>query len=539
MNASGYVRHDESGSLDGLITEASSVLLRLTGHCARDTVEAILRRIAQGIDVDRAVFIQSSEGRDAVEAAYAWSRQADADHDVDTGAPCLKRLLERLPFDGGALASGDMSEDASAELFPSASSALAIPVAVGRRCRSVLVVEALHAPRTWPASMVQRLRLLAEMLAAAMHRLAQERALHRSRIETERLTSLFATDAEPHSPPPCTFDDIVGSSVALRAALGRVQQVATTDSTVLLLGETGTGKELFARAIHANSPRRGHPLVTLNAAALPAALVESELFGHERGAFTGAVAERAGRFELAHRGTLFLDEIGDLPLEIQSKLLRVLQDRTFERLGSSQTRRMNVRIIAATHHNLADAVAEGRFRADLYYRLSVFPIRLPPLRDRPEDVPALVWAIVRKRQHTIGRAISHIAPGVMHRLQAYGWPGNVRELENVIERALINSSGDAIAQLDADVIGDTPGAGSESTTLVSVERTYIEQVLHECGWRINGSGNAAERLGLHPNTLRFRMKKLGIVRTGLAPAPSLVQPAHDHARGGPLTVRAR
>jgi len=306
------------------------------------------------------------------------------------------------------------------------------------------------------------------------------------------------------------FSEIVGESAALRTALAALEEVVEADSSVLLLGETGTGKELFARALHARGPRRAFPLVSVNCAALPPTLIESELFGHQRGAFTGAIAPRQGRFELAHRGTLFLDEIGDLPLELQAKLLRVLQEGAFERVGSSQSQAVDVRIIGATHHDLARAVTEGRFRADLYYRLNVFPIRLPALRERREDIPALVWSIIRKRQQTLRRHITTVTDETMTILQQHSWPGNVRELENVIERALIHSPGDTLMLLDHNL--DIHSVESPACSLVSVERAHIEGVLRECGWRINGFGNAAERLGLHPNTLRFRMKKLGIVR---------------------------
>ena len=535
MTATGSPCHVDYGCLDRLVSETSSVLLRVTVQNARETVTTLLQRIAQEIDSDRVTFIQSSERRDHVEAVYAWAREPHAGADLGIDDPRFRKLLEQLAFDGSAVASIDGLDGATAALFPGVNSALAIPVAVGAWCRSVLVVETIHYARTWPAFAIQRLRLLTEMLAGAMHRLAQERALDRGRVETARLTNMLVAEVEPTSLPAYAFDDIIGTNLKLQAALRRVQQVAATDSTVLLLGETGTGKELFARAIHAHSRRHGRPLVTLNCAALPPSLVESELFGHQRGAFTGAVAERVGRFELAHRSTLFLDEIGDLPLEIQPKLLRVLQDRTFERLGSSQTRKMDVRMIAATHHNLADAVAEGRFRADLYYRLSVFPIWLPPLRDRPDDIPGLVWGIIRRRQQTIGRTIRNVASSVMQRLQAYRWPGNVRELENVVERALISSSGETITELDDDFDIDAPETLPASTTLESVEREHIVQVLRDCGWRINGDGNAAERLGLHPNTLRFRIKKLGIVRREAMPTLPPVLPAD---RPHPLAAAA-
>ncbi len=245
-------------------------------------------------------------------------------------------------------------------------------------------------------------------------------------------------------------DEIVGESPLLRAALARVEAVADTDSTVLLLGETGTGKELFARAIHQRGPRRDRPLIRVNCAALPASLIESELFGHERGAFTGAVATRQGRFELADKGTLFLDEIGDLPLDVQATLLRVLEEGEFERVGSSHTRRVDVRVVAATHRDLEAAVEAGRFREDLYYRLSVFLISLPPLRLRREDIPRLVWAFIERRQRMLKRRIERIEPAVMKALQEHTWPGNVRELDNVIERALIRSRGNSL-ELDENL----------------------------------------------------------------------------------------
>src|SRR5262245_371498 len=307
------------------------------------------------------------------------------------------------------------------------------------------------------------------------------------------------------------FNEIVGESRALRSALRKLQQVAATRTSVLLRGETGTGKELFARAIHARSPRHANAFVVVNCAALPPSLIESELFGHTRGAFTGAVATRQGRFELAHRGTLFLDEIGDLPLDLQTRLLRVLQEGTFEQLGSSQQQKVDVRIIAATHRDLRRMIAEGTFREDLYYRLSVFPIRLPPLRERREDIPRLVWHILQKHQPTTHHHIRQVPDTVMEALKHRPWPGNIRELENVIEAAIIHSTDDVLTLLDDGGEVETP-TPEDASTLSAVERTHIQEVLRACGWRINGAGNAAERLGLHPNTLRFRMKKLGIVR---------------------------
>jgi transcriptional regulator with GAF, ATPase, and Fis domain len=294
---------------------------------------------------------------------------------------------------------------------------------------------------------------------------------------------------------------------------------------VLLLGETGTGKELLARALHQRSPRSGRVFVRVNCAAIPATLIESELFGHEKGAFTGAVASRAGRFEAAHGGTLFLDEIGELGVDLQAKLLRVLQDGTFERVGSTRTTRADVRIIAATNRDLERAMAEGRFREDLFYRLSVFPIRVPPLRERPEDIPLLVWWMINRRQGELDRRIDDVPRRVMRALESYSWPGNVRELENVIERALILSQGPTLqvgefaGPLRAARPAEAPPSSSAYRTLDEVDRDHIRAVLERCGWRVNGPGNAAEVIGLHPNTLRFRMKKLGIARPRM-PGPA-------------------
>jgi PAS domain S-box-containing protein len=312
------------------------------------------------------------------------------------------------------------------------------------------------------------------------------------------------------------FEEIVGESSPLRQALHRVDQVSGTNATVLILGETGTGKELVARAIHNRSPRKERPLVKVNCAALPAPLIESELFGHEKGAFTGAAAQRTGRFEVADGGTIFLDEIGDLPMELQVKLLRVLQEGEFERVGSTSTLTVDVRVIAATNRNLERGVREGTFRSDLYYRLGVFPVTLPPLRERREDIPSLVWHFVKRHQHKMGKTIETVSQSVMSSLQEYEWPGNVRELENVIERAMILSPGSTLIVDEAFTAAvSDPSFRVPQRGLNEVERRHIVEVLDECRWKIKGRGNAAERLGLKPSTLRDRMKKLGITRPGL------------------------
>jgi formate hydrogenlyase transcriptional activator len=315
------------------------------------------------------------------------------------------------------------------------------------------------------------------------------------------------------------YDEIIGQSAAIRKVLHQVEQVAATRATVLLLGETGTGKELLARAIHARSPRHARPMVTLNCAALPAALIESELFGREKGAYTGAVTRQVGRFELADGSTLFLDEIGDLPLPLQVKLLRVLQEGQFERLGSNTTRTADVRVLAATNHDLAQKVKDGSFREDLYYRLNVFPIRVPALRERPEDIPLLVWGFVQQLGRNIGKTIELIPRSTMEALQSYVWPGNIRELRNVVERALIVAQGPALdIELPPRPGAPVPvGPPPEDLTLDEAQRRHILAVLRRTCWRVSGAGGAAEVLGLKPTTLASRMSKLGIRRAPVAP----------------------
>jgi len=309
------------------------------------------------------------------------------------------------------------------------------------------------------------------------------------------------------------FDEIIGRSPELLTVLDKVARVAPTDATVLINGETGTGKELIARAIHSTSRRAGKPLIKLNCAALPTGLVESELFGHEKGAFTGAIARRIGRFEISDGGTLFLDEVGDLPTETQAKLLRVLQEREFERVGGHTPIKADVRVIAATNRDLLKAVREKTFREDLYYRLGVFPIQLPPLRERPDDIPLLVRLFLDKFSTRIGKRVDGVSRETMQRLTAYFWPGNVRELENILERAVILATGPTL-EIGPDILGEPVSATATGPRLAleDVERNHILNVLGQTGWVIDGPKGAATLLGLHPNTLRSRLKKLGIER---------------------------
>jgi transcriptional regulator with GAF, ATPase, and Fis domain len=345
-------------------------------------------------------------------------------------------------------------------------------------------------------------------------RLEAERTIRRLTSQAEYLREELAARQG--------FGEILGDSPALRAALEGVAQVAATDATVLILGETGTGKELFARAIHDRSARRDGPLVKVNCAAIPATLIESEFFGHERGAFTGATQRREGRFALADHGTIFLDEIGELPLELQGKLLRVLQEGEFEPIGGARTRKVDVRVVAATNRDLERAVREGAFREDLYYRLSVFPLRLPPLRERGDDVVGIASAMTAKLARAMGKVVAPLGPTDAAALRSYSWPGNVRELRNIVERAIITSRA---GRLDLERVlpasepsprGGAPRTGEILTEqqMRRVERDNIVAALEWCGWRISGDGGAAQLLGLSPSTLKSRMKALEVQRPG-------------------------
>jgi transcriptional regulator with GAF, ATPase, and Fis domain len=345
---------------------------------------------------------------------------------------------------------------------------------------------------------------------------APDRLKEQGTIQMQIAACRFPPREDPSPAPIAPFRDdlfgnrgIVGQSRSMRRVAEQICQVAATDATVLLLGETGTGKELLASEIHERSARRRREMVRVNCAAIPTTLIESELFGHEKGAFTGALARQIGRFELSDGSTVFLDEIGDLPLETQVKLLRILEEREFERLGSSRTLRVNARIIAATHRNLEQKVAEGTFREDLYYRLNVFPIAVPSLREREDDVTLLVKRFVSEFSQAFGKRIDAVDEDCMAALRQYAWPGNVRELKNVVQRAIISTTGHRLAIPTPRTI--VPAA-TRSARLSDVERDHIRTVLESTGWRVRGSSGAADRLGLKPTTLETRMAKLGLKR---------------------------
>jgi formate hydrogenlyase transcriptional activator len=358
---------------------------------------------------------------------------------------------------------------------------------------------------SYAADDIEFMQLIARQVAVAV-----DNALSYQRIE--ELNAHLAEEKvylEDEIRTDSRFDEIIGQSRALKAILKQVETVAPTDSTVLIFGETGTGKELLARAIHDLSARRQGTFVKLNCAAIPTGLLESEMFGHEKGAFTGAIAQRIGRFELADRGTIFLDEVGDIPLELQTKLLRVLQEREFERLGSSRTIRTDARLVAATNCDLAAMVEQRRFRADLYYRLNVFPLTAPPLRERREDIPLLARYFVQQNARRMHKRIASIPSPIMQALTRYHWPGNIRELQNFVERAVIVTRGTALQAPVTELKTAEPGSGPP-LTLAAAEREAIQRALREAGGRVGGERGAAAMLGMKRTTLQARMRKLGI-----------------------------
>jgi formate hydrogenlyase transcriptional activator len=516
-------------SFEALLIGLSTRFTGLPAQSLDAEVEWALRSVVEWLGTDRAsLFLIQPD--DSLLVTHSWARPGlelvTAAATTRSQLPWYHRTLAR----GEAVVVSRIPEDLPPEAAREGEVArtmgmksnLTVPIAVGGRHLCALATGAFREHRTWDEATVQRVRLVGQVLGNAVHRKQTEERLSAQLEEIRQLKDRLQAEnvyLREEVRGGDEFTDIVGRSAALHKVLEHVSQVAPTGSPVLLLGETGTGKELLARAIHERSPRRERPFIKVNCAALPATLIESELFGHEKGAFTGATALHPGRFELADGGTLLLDEVGELAVELQAKLLRVLQDGEVQRLGSTRSRKVDVRLVTATNHDLEQAISAGRFRADLFYRLSVFPIRLPPLRDRREDIPLLAWAFIQRRQGRLGRHIESIPRAAMDALVSYHWPGNVRELENVLERGLILSSGPAL-HLDesfaapAAVSMAAPGAapGASDASFDAAMREHVRAALARCGWRINGPGGAAEVLAVHPNTLRSRMKRLGIER---------------------------
>ncbi len=471
------------------------------------------RCIVEALDLDGCMLFEPADEGDLVATCSWWRPTAPA-------PPARLSARESFPWMFPRLLQGEVICLASPDMLPDGvdranllgfglRSIVVIPLSVEQKIVGGVSFAVTRGERDWPVETIQRLRLSAGLFANVLARRRSDEALCRALGEVKRLTDqLRAENVYLRREVDSTLGtSTVGRSAAMLHVQEQVRQVAETDATVLLLGETGSGKEVFASQIHELSRRRGRAMVRVNCAAIPTTLIESELFGREKGAYTGALTRQAGRFELADGSTIFLDEIGDLPLDVQVKLLRVLEDRQVERLGGTKPTKINTRIIAATHRDLEKRIRADAFREDLYYRLNVFPIRVPPLRERVEDIPLLVWRFVEEFSKAFGKRIESIPKDNMSMLQRYPWPGNVRELRNLVERAVIGASGPRLSVA-------LPAGSSErhSVRLIDVEREHVRSVLDSTGWRIRGVGGAAERLGLKATTLETRMAKLGLQR---------------------------
>ncbi len=485
------------------------------------SINGALRTIGEFMAVDRVTVGQFSDDKSTFRITHMWTAAGIPQDDLVFGIVLSEYLLwfTKRMLSGRRLVFRSIDElprhavnEREYIARTGINSSAIVPLTIDDSVIGMFAFDTVRSQTRWSETVSRRLQLASEVIANALKSKQMERQLRtaydeikslKERLEAENIYLRREVELErPH-------EGILGHSEAIKSVLGEVEQVAETEASVLISGETGTGKEFIARAIHKQSRREKNTLVKVNCAALPASLIEAELFGREKGAYTGALSKQVGRFELAHGSTIFLDEISELPFELQPKLLRVLQEGEFERLGSSKTVKVDVRVIAATNQDLAKAVREGRFREDLYYRLNVFPIEVPPLRDRRGDIPLLVWAFVQVYCENIGKKIDVIHKSTMEGLQAYDWPGNIRELRNVIERAMILSIDNV---LRVDFPRQSEELETTNLTLQKMEKRHIEGVLEQSGWRISGKQGAAQRLGLKPTTLRSRMEKLGIRR---------------------------
>ncbi|SHL07622.1 Transcriptional regulator containing GAF, AAA-type ATPase, and DNA-binding Fis domains [Desulfatibacillum alkenivorans DSM 16219] len=499
-----------------LLSEISTQLIGCTQTDIQKPIELGLKLMADFLDVDQVVILEKSSASET-KSRYGYRRDNHPflfPQKLSNTFPYAKKMMDagevivftNLPHD----IPPEAEIDRASCIKYGFKAVLGVPLKVGDAVMGSVICYSFSQPRTWSEGLVQRLRLFGEMVANSINR-------HRAEVKLQELNKQLQAEnlyLKEEIGLKQSHPDIVGKSRAIIRVLKLVEQVAETDSTVLITGETGTGKELVAHAVHRLSKRKNRAMVILNCAALPPNLVESELFGHEKGAFTGALSRRIGRFETAHGSTIFLDEIDSLSLEMQAKLLRVLQQGTFERLGGASSMKVDVRVIAATNKNLAEEISKGSFREDLFYRLNVFPITVPPLRKRPEDIPLLVREFVKTISRQMGRKIDTIPQKSMEMLKRQPWPGNVRELQNVIERAIIISS---TSTLSVPRLVSSPGDSKEVLTLDDVQRRHIIDVLENTGWRLSGSDGAAKLLDINPKTLESRMKKLGVHRPNKAP----------------------
>jgi transcriptional regulator with GAF, ATPase, and Fis domain len=509
---------EERLQFETLLADLSTKFVNLPAAGIDMEIEAVLQRISEALNLDRCSVAQFTTISNKLRVTHAYSRPGIPpmpDQVLNEQHPWYNRKLHKCePIVMTNVE--DLPEEADIERTycrqQGIKSSVLIPLTAGGAFLGVVGFAAIKSERQWPDILVQRLNMLGVVFANAMMRKTKEQELLKAFSEIQHLKNRLEAEntyLREEISLQYLHEEFIGQSNIIKQMLSQVEQVAKLDTTVLILGETGTGKELLAQAIHKLSQRRNQPIITVNCAALPSNLIESELFGHEKGAFTGADSKRIGRFELANRSTLFLDEIGELSVALQVKLLRVLQEKQFERLGGHKTISSDVRVIAATNRDLAQAVHAGDFRMDLYYRLNVFPIIIPPLRERPSDIPPLVWFFVRLFCEKMGKQIDSISRSSMNTLCNYNWPGNVRELKNIIERAIIITTGKT---LQVELPADQNFNPQKKRTLEEVQREHILDILKITDWRIRGTNGAAEILGLKPTTLESRMAKLGIRR---------------------------
>jgi formate hydrogenlyase transcriptional activator len=501
-----------------LISDLSAGFVNLPHHEVESEINSALRFITEFFNVGRCTIGLFSEDRTLLSRAFEYISQGAEPAPESISKEQMPWYIEQLQQGNPVVFSRleDLPPEAEKErqicVLKSMKSLLSIPMVSAGKTIGSCVLVATRRERVWPGELVQRFRLVTEVFVNALQRKQTEEQLRENLREIENLRQRLENEnVYLHEEIRVLGEhtEIVGQSLAIKRILAQAELVARTDSTVLIVGETGTGKELVARAIHKMSTRKDRPMITVNCASLPPTLIEGELFGREKGAYTGALTKMIGRFELADGSTLFLDEIGEIPYEVQSKLLRVLEEGCFERLGSSNILKVNVRIVAATNRDIWRDVAEGKFRKDLYYRLNVFPISIPPLRERPEDIPLLVWAFVKEFENKMGKRIDSIPKKSMQALQRYSWPGNVRELRNVVEHSMIVSVNRTLA---VTVPQDTSSEASNASNLGSIERAHLLNVLKKTNWRVAGEGGAAEILGLKRTTLQSLMKRLDIKR---------------------------
>jgi PAS domain S-box-containing protein len=502
-----------------LVTDIASRFVKIDSDQVDPTITDCLRELGETLQLDRAVLWCKPRGESMATATHCWQpseSEAPGPIPVASSPWVLSQLNAGEPASFSRLDEVPDPIDRATFSEQGVRASLIVPLPPiddEKGTVRALAFSSLTADQEWPVAVLERMRLIASVIGQALARKLGQAALEKAIDEVRQLRDRLTNEnveLRREVKGLRTSRPIVADSAAIQQVLAQVAQVAPTPATVLLLGETGTGKEVMAQAIHDLSPRHLRPMVRVSCAAIPTALIESELFGREKGAYTGALSRQIGRFEAANQSTLFLDEIGELPPDVQVKLLRVLQDRVIERLGSTQSIKVNVRIIAATNRNLEEAVQNKSFREDLFYRLNVFPITIPPLRERPDDIPALVWSFVDEFSSLFGKKIESISKDSMRELQRYPWPGNVRELRNVIERAVIVSNG-RLLTVSAPKIGER-SVPQTAMTLTALEVEHIRAVLEATNWRIRGNGGAAERLGLKPTTLESRMARLGITR---------------------------